>query len=241
MIMKKEPQLIQEFKESFKNLELRKEVKKGSSIYNGIFNLFILQGARDWMTGNVPQFNELDDHHIIPASWGKEHIEGNLIHTILNRTPLTAITNREVINDRLPNEYLPELIKENGETTVRAILESHFISANAQKILLRDPFTPDDYDLFLNERRRTIIEAIENLLIKERLDLSPHLRELDQSVELIELSLRSLISSTFNEDSSHIPEHISSKVDERIHRAVKKTATIDANDFHLLSKKLQFF
>jgi len=237
----KEPQLIQEFKESFKNLELRKEVKKGSSIYNGIFNLFILQGARDWMTGNVPQFNELDDHHIIPASWGKEHIEGNLIHTILNRTPLTAITNREVINDRLPNEYLPELIKENGETTVRAILESHFISANAQKILLRDPFTPDDYDLFLNERRRTIIEAIENLLIKERLDLSPHLRELDQSVELIELSLRSLISSTFNEDSSHIPEHISSKVDERIHRAVKKTATIDANDFHLLSKKLQFF
>lgn len=237
----KEPQLIQEFKESFKNLELRKEVKKGSSIYNGIFNLFILQGARDWMTGNVPQFNELDDHHIIPASWGKEHIEGNLIHTILNRTPLTAITNRKVINDRLPNEYLPELIKENGETTVRSILESHFISINAQKILLRDPFTPDDYDLFLNERRLTIIEAIENLLIKERLDLSPQLRELDQSVELIELSLRSLISSTFNDDSSHIPEYISSKVDERIHRAVKKTATIDANDFHLLSKKLQFF
>jgi len=175
-----EPDLIQEFKTRFRNIDLRKEIKRGTSVYNGIFNLLIIQGARDWMTGNVPQFGDLDDHHIIPASKASELGTGNLIHSILNRTPLTADTNRNVIHDRFPNEYLPELIKQNGEGTVRAVLESHFISPAALAILLRDPFTADDYEAFISERQRTLFEAIENLLIKERIDLSPKLRELDQ-------------------------------------------------------------
>ena len=40
-----------------------------------------------------------------------------------------------MIGDRLPNEYLPDLIKANGESDIRAILESHFISSFAQEIL----------------------------------------------------------------------------------------------------------
>ena len=139
------------------------------------------------MTGDVPQHGDLDDHHIVPASWGKANLKGNLIGTILNRTPLTADTNRHVIRDRLPNAYLPELIQQNGENTVRAILESHFISPSALAVLLQDPFTPEDYDAFISERQRTIQDAIENLLIKERLDLEPQLRELDGKVESVEL------------------------------------------------------
>src|SRR5262249_32307310 len=98
---KAEPGLLLEFAQRFKNLELRKETKRGSSVYNGVFNLLVLQGARDWMTGTVPQYGDLDDHHIVPDSWGREHLKGSLINSILNRTPLTADTNRFVINDRL--------------------------------------------------------------------------------------------------------------------------------------------
>ena len=36
------------------------------------FQLLVLQGARDWMTGDVPQYGDLDDHHIVPDAWGKE-------------------------------------------------------------------------------------------------------------------------------------------------------------------------
>jgi len=61
----------------------------------------------------------------------------------------------------LPNEYLPTLIKANGEATVRGILESHFISLAALNILLRDPFGPDDFEAFIAERQRTIQDAIE--------------------------------------------------------------------------------
>lgn len=236
-----EPALLQEFKARFRNLELRKETKRGTSVYNGIFNLLVLQGARDWMTGNVPQHGDLDDHHIIPASWGKDHMEGNLIHTILNRTPLTATTNREVINDRLPNEYLPELIKANGERTIHTILESHFISPSAQEILLRDPFTADDFQLFIAERQRTIQEAIDQLLIKARLDLSPHLRELDESIELVELELRSIISDVLKNDLAQIPQHIALTVDERIQRAMRKNAALDADYYQTLKGKLEYF
>lgn len=236
-----EPTLIQEFKTRFRNLDLRRETKRGSSVYNGIFNLLVIQGARDWFTGNVPQPGDLDDHHIVPASWGAKHLRGNAIHTILNRTPLTAATNRDVICDRLPNAYLPELIVANGENAVRSILESHFISPAAQAILLRNPFTPDDYEEFIAERQRTLQLAIENLLIKERLDLSPPLRELDEQIEQVELSLRNLIETALEGDLSLVPNNIRQNVDERIQRASKKNAALDVETYTDLSGQLEFF
>ncbi len=235
-----EPAIIKELQTRFRNLDLRREVKRGSSVYNGVFNLLILQGARDWMTGNVPQYGELDDHHIVPASWGLKHLKGTAIHTILNRTPLMAETNRSVIGDRLPSQYLPNLIVANGENVVRDILESHFISAEAQKILLRDPFTPKDFEAFIAERQRTILAAMENLLIKERLDLAPHLRELDERIERSELGLRKIIAQALEADSTPLPGHVLQKVDERIQRASKKDAAMDTSFYSTLAGKLEF-
>ena len=130
--------LIAEFANTFRNIDFRKEIRRGTSVYNGIFNLLVMQGARDWMSADVPKHDDLDDHHIIPNAWCKKHLKRKAGNTILNRTPLTVETNRNVIRDRLPNEYLPELIKQNGDEQVRAILESHFISPTAFDILLRE-------------------------------------------------------------------------------------------------------
>ena len=235
-----EPGMIQEFKSRFRNIDLRKEVKRGSSVYNGIFNLLVIQGARDWMTGNVPQFGDLDDHHIIPASKATGLGTGNLIHSILNRTPLTADTNRNVIRDRLPNEYLPELIKQNGEGAVRAVLGSHFISPAALAILLRDPFTGDDFESFIKERQLTIFEAIESLLIKERLDLSPNLRDLDQQIEDIELALRKRIAATLGDDPARLPPHVNQKAEERIQASAKKSAAVDLELYKHMERRLEF-
>jgi hypothetical protein len=235
-----EPALIQEFKRRFRGLDFRKETKRGSSVYNGIFNLFVIQGARDWITGNIPQHDDLDDHHIVPASWGAKHLPGITVHTILNRSPLTGDTNRKVIGDKLPNAYLPDLIEKNGETTVRAILESHFISPKAFEILLRDPFTPDDFESFLIERQRTLLEAIENLLIKERLDLPPQLRDLDAKAEDIELALREVISKSLDHDSALLPPHVQNKIEDRIQRAARKNPAFDENRYQELIGKLEY-
>ncbi|MDE2888639.1 MAG: DUF262 domain-containing protein [Gemmatimonadota bacterium] len=175
-----EPGLIAEFREQIRTIELRTETRSGTSVYNGIFNLLVLNGARDWRTDTVPQHDELDDHHIVPKSWGKERNLGGQIDTILNRTPLTGATNRDVIRSQLPNVYLPLLIDEVGESAVRDVLETHFISPLALDILLKDPFTPDDFDLFLAERERTIRDAIEDSVVKSR---SPRLRAMDTQIE----------------------------------------------------------
>lgn len=235
-----EPGLIAEFRARFRTLDLRRETKRGTSVYNGIFNLLVLRGARDWMTGNVPQYGDLDDHHIVPKSWGKDQRLGGAIDTILNRTPLTDDTNRKVISDRLPNEYLPELIAANGEGSVRATLESHFISPAAFDILLRDPFTTDDFDAFLAERQRTLQDAIEDLLVKERLDLPPQLRELDARIEAVELALRRGIDEALDGDPAQLPPHVLQKVEERLQVAAKKNAALDSERYATLAGKLEY-
>ena len=235
-----EPGLIQEFGMRFRNLELRKEVRRGTSVYNGIFNLLVIQGARDWMSGTVPQHGDLDDHHIIPASKAKELGTGGLIHSILNRTPLTAETNRYVIRDRYPNEYLPELIEQSGENAVRSMLESHFISSAALAVLLRDPFTSDDYEAFIAERQHTLLEAIENLLIKQRIDLLPRLRELDERVERVELTLREQVAVILEDDAERLPPHVSQKADTRIQAAARKNANIEVDHYRQLRRRLEY-
>lgn len=234
------PSMLQEFHKQFRSLDLRKETKKGSSVYNGVFNLLILQGARDWMTNTVPQYGDLDDHHIVPSSCANNGLKGINVHTILNRTPLTTETNRHVINDRLPNEYLTELMENSSEDQVHAIMESHFISPIALEILLRNPFGPDDYEAFITERQRTIFEAIENLLIKERLDLSPALRELDREVEKIELRLRGCICNTLNNDIGRLPQHVAKKIEESIQKAAKKNAAMDVDNYKELTSRLDY-
>jgi len=235
----KKPAVIDEFQDGFRSLDLRREVRRGSSIYNGIFNLLVLNGARDWAADSVPKASELDDHHIVPQSRGRSLGIGSEVDSVLNRTPLTAETNRDYIRGRLPNEYLAELIASNGFESIQGILETHLISGVALEILLRDPFTPDDFEQFLGERDRTIRAAIEELLVKERLDLPVPLRELDGQIETVELKLRSLIAQECN--ISTFPEHVSQRARGRIRQSARTNPAIDAEEYTKdLEKVLEF-
>ena len=234
------PASIQEFHDRFRNIDLRKETKKGTSIYNGIFNLLVLKGARDWVTGNIPQQDDLDDHHIVPSSQAVEALKDINVHSILNRTPLTTETNRNVINNQLPNKYLPKLIENSSQDQIRALLDSHFISPKALSILLRDPFGPEDYEAFISERQRTILEAIEDLLIKERIDLSPALSELDVKIENTELALRKCIVDSLENNPENLPPHINKKLTDKIVGAAKKNAAINLENYINLTSKLEF-
>ena len=235
-----EPVLIREFRERFASLDLRRETKRGTSVYNGVFNLIVLRGARDWTTGASPMHDDLDDHHIVPKRWGKGQALSTPVDSILNRTPLSTDTARRVIGSRLPNTYLPALIDANDEVTVRAVLESHLISPAALDILLRDPFTPDDYEAFVAERLRTMLEAIEDLLIKERLDLSPRLRDLDAQVERIEVTLRSRIAHALGDDPALIPQHVRDRIDPRVAAALKKNPAMDPERYAVLPHRLEY-
>jgi hypothetical protein len=146
-----------------------------------------------------------------------------------------------VIRDRLPHEYLPELIDANGEASVRATLETHFVSPLAFDILRRDPFEATDFEDFISERQRTLQEAIEDLLVKERLDLTPTLRELDAQVERVELALRELVADVLSDDSSRLPGHVQQRVGERLTAAARRNAAFDSDRYGTLRGKLEYF
>ena len=163
-----EPAWIFEFKKHIDGIKMREATQPTGSIYKGVFNLLMLKGAKDWMNGKKPPLDgNFDNHHIVPRSWGKEkkHALTTSIDTILNITPMSARTNRDVIGKRLPYEYLPELIKEHGKDKVLKILESHFISHKAFNILMKKSFTPADYENFIEEREDTILKAIKKRVL----------------------------------------------------------------------------
>lgn len=160
------PEVITQFKDDYKSLDLKKETKQGSAIYNAIFNVLVLKGASDWSTFDLPEYSSLDDHHIVPYSWGKNKV-GDDINSILNKTPLSAETNRNIINKQLPNKYIKEMIAKNGEEKVYQLLESHLISKKAVQILLREDFGKEDYYEFIEERKNTIIKAIKELILNK--------------------------------------------------------------------------
>ena len=235
-----EPGPIAEFRSNFRNLELSRESRRGTSVYNAIFNLLVLRGARDWINGIVPQHSDLDDHHVVPKSWSRGKNLRTSIDSILNRTPLTAETNRTIISDRLPNQYLPELISANGHHKIRDILDSHFISSRAEEILLRDPFTPDDFEEFCNERRRSFLDGIESLLVKERLDLSMPLRELDARIETVELGLRLEVTERLENDVDKLPVNIREKINLRAKSAMDKNPVLDVEIFQTIAGLLEY-
>ncbi len=235
-----EPALLTEFKVRFRELDLHREVKRGTSVYNGIFNLLVLNGARDWLTGGVSTGEDVGDRNIVPKEWGTQQELESPIDSILNRTPLTAEADEQIIGNRLPNAYLPELIQKNGEQAVRAILESHFISNVAFDILLEVPFTPKHYEQFLQERQRTILAAIESLLIKQRIGLEPQLRELDEALEDIELRLRKLLEDELQGDVAQLPAAVISKADRRISAATRQNPALDGEHLESLAVRLEF-
>ena len=61
------------------------------------------------------------------------------------------------------------------------------------------------------------------------------------ATEQVELNIRKALETIFGGATSDIPPHVLQKVDERIARAVKKNAALDAGRYQTLSGKLEYF
>ncbi|MBV7440051.1 DUF262 domain-containing protein [Weeksellaceae bacterium TAE3-ERU29] len=238
------PEVIEEFINNFKHLDLKNDNPKGSAIYNAIFNLLVINEARDWNNFELPEYNELDDHHIVPYSIFKDE-GGKAINSILNRTPISDVTNRHIINNRMPSDYIQEMFNNNDKNEVYKVFESHLISRHAIDILLRKPFTKTDFDEFLEERKRTILEAIQTQLINDKISIPIHLKHLNEEIEEIELAIREKIVSIIGKDMEnyklYIPQHIQDKVNRRIESDIKKKATAKIEDYNNFNKRIEFF
>ena len=130
-----------------------------SAAYRGLYVMQLREGARDFRTGEPSSlqtyFDEaIDIHHIFPRKWCNDRgKEGRFVDSIVNKTPLTARTNR-IVGGNAPSEYLSSL-QRNHDVPAHELdrnLRSHFIDPD----LLRG----DQFEAFFRARSEAILEVI---------------------------------------------------------------------------------
>jgi hypothetical protein len=161
---------------------------RNSAAYKGIYALLLKAGAVDWRTGEKAEVTEyfdesIDIHHIFPKAWcEKAGFEPSLYNSIINKTPLTARTNR-IIGGSSPSSYLHRLRKaaETGADGVAERIRTH----------LADPgrMAADDFEGFLADRRTALLSHISSAMGKvisddEWGDQEPSLDVLDDTEDL---------------------------------------------------------
>lgn len=157
--------------------------KRTRRFYNMLHIVTRANEPVDWKTGAPLKgaFN-LESHHIFPKSHLYEKYDGGnsehrkLVNEIANRAFLTPETNRHVIRDRAPSEYLPEVVRDYPEA-----LKSQFIPMEEELWQL------ENYEEFLAKRRQSISNAIndymDDLQIGTREDEQESVKELIQQGE----------------------------------------------------------
>jgi hypothetical protein len=135
-----------------------------SAAYKGVNALLMVKHAKDFRTGSpfgqIIFFDEdVDIHHIFPQDWCKKQgIQPAIYDSIINKTPLSARTNR-IIGGVAPSEYLAKL--EKGSDSDPAVdhedlnhfLETHLIGVD----LLR----ADNFSGFMEARKQRLVSVIE--------------------------------------------------------------------------------
>ena len=170
------PQSIE--RADFREERLRTLRTRLSAAYKGVHALLMRCGAEDFRSGQpfdqTVFFDEnVDIHHVFPEAWCKQRgIKPEVYNSIVNKTPLSARTNR-IIGGVAPSTYLARLEK-GGEQNppiaaerLSSILTTHEIDVG----LLRT----NGFDTFFNDRRERLLKLIEIAMGKPavREDIAP--------------------------------------------------------------------
>lgn len=131
-----------------------------AAAYKGVYALLMSQGATDWMNrqqfGAVQYSNlAVDIHHIFPVKWCRDNgTDADLADSILNKTPLSASTNR-AIGGAAPSKYLVKIESDSDQSPgqVNALLVSHLADPNKMRA--------DDFDGFLRDRLTKLTGLVE--------------------------------------------------------------------------------
>lgn len=114
----------------------------------------------DWKTGApLKGAYNLESHHVFPRSHLYDEYDSSksehrkLVNEIANRAFLTPETNRHIIRDRPPAEYLPEVAEDYPEA-----LQSQFIPMEEELWQI------ENYEDFLAKRRQSIADAVNDYM-----------------------------------------------------------------------------
>ena len=108
---------------------------RNSAAYKGLYALQMKSGAADWLSGQPLSLatwhdESIDIHHVFPVAWCKSTdppIPSRLYDSIINKTPIDALTNRKLGGQR-PSRYLQRLRRDIDGDKLERILVAHWIN-----------------------------------------------------------------------------------------------------------------
>ena len=133
---------------------------RNSAAYKGFYALLLKEGGLDFRSGETINQqiyfdDKIDIHHIFPQEWcRKNSIEAKRCDCIVNKTPLSAKTNR-MIGGNAPSVYLGRVQKNAGidQQRMDSILQSHVIEPSVLRA--------DDFLAFFKAREKTLLDRVE--------------------------------------------------------------------------------
>jgi hypothetical protein len=136
-----------------------------SAAYKGLQALLMRDGAQDFKSATpitIQQYvyESVDVHHVFPQRWCKDNgIDQGMMDSIVNKTPLSADTNREV-GGRAPSNYLARLERtyQMDPCVLDQRLTTHVIDPT--------PLRADDFDAFYQARKEQLLRRIEGVMGK---------------------------------------------------------------------------
>ena len=227
------------------NLYLRPEDITMQGVRSRIYNLFYCsvraQNAKDWTnpvlslySKSIGYNNKLQRHHIFPKAFlYKKYNSGNsiqkaLVNEIANIAFITQQSNMDIL-DGDPLEYLPKIDAEQ--------LRKQFVPTDSSL------YTVDNYELFLEKRRKKLTDGINSFLKSFYADsakgtINQDLQHYDQEIEKIEISLRNILAERLelacelDAFAELIPNHVKEKVNSRVKNWLGKNPGEEKSQFY---------
>jgi len=154
-----------------------------------------------------------------------------------------ALEMRQRIRDelcKLDREYTPITMKSVYPDSFQ---QTHHLPVfvDQEKVANFDPSKKielDDREIKYDENGNTIFPDEEEKL--EKINISFDLRELNERIEQIELSLRALVHRIIGDNPDNIPPHIIKRIDDRIQHTINKNPIPDTDHYQTIQGKLEF-
>ncbi|MDT7909435.1 DUF262 domain-containing protein [Thermus sp.] len=150
-------------------LDLKVEDEPQSAIFKAVLNLFALAGARNLLNGDPPG-TDLELDHLFPKGGAKPWSGHSWINSVLNFTLLEPSVNKNKKNKDPDIFYHSDMLPGHAASgrPVRDTCQSHLIGPGAEKVFSgassASPSAVKDFEQFIEEREKDVLDAIKKLL-----------------------------------------------------------------------------
>ena len=148
----------------FMPMRLIKLQNRNSAAYKGFIALILKNHCRDFISDKEIDFKtyseeKIEIHHIFPQKYCERmNYEKSKWNSILNKTPISAITNRK-IGSNAPSKYIKKILNDNPDVNLEGSLASHWVEY--------EDLRTDNFDGFIAHRATYLLNAVEKVMGKK--------------------------------------------------------------------------